>query len=1040
MRYLLAILLAAPAFGVDAYLRDAAYGACRITAATTANPSVVTIANWADCGNPGNGDIVGVYGVIGATGLNVRVNDASDFDNLARVLRNKSGNTFTLEDLAGNPISGAVDGSCAGAASTHAGNCAYIAGGRLGKVIARTLKAGPKMNLDGTGGARTTARASAPYADSANPDYDVFRTDAASYRTNNASLLWGWTHLRAGGTGGAVNAVGGIDCLHNALDWFATGSAPALAYAKWCVDNPDQYMGGLACNQASPHCDATISGQGDYGKQFMRELFQAYTIIKGELTGGQIARFEEYFLNDKPWFKHGIDYTAANHTIQPYTKLRTDTTHGTISGSALGTTITGSGTTFTTQCAVGGNITPYTQYGLPSRITAISSDTSITVEAPIAEGFSAGTHFYCENAWQTGDIGWVGWHKFSSTGPLNGAAEFGDSTNSTGYAASAYYGPIGGFYQDGTQNLAIVRAIADFQAGIVMGDTDNRALLLAQQADAWFMDVSRPYALSLLSPGGWNGTPYWADRCIGVYLEWALQRVNSFTDAENPFPASFFDDVQDYVRWSALPGLFIRPSFYGGPDYFVGKEIRPGFIGMTMAPSSTASQSLQWWIQNANAFQTGAGGNYTDGSTQVLAGYSGTHWLFYEPATTATQPTDLHKFFKSNKATCLSIYSAADCDHKDELNLAMSRSHWSGDGTATIVAFPLTGFANRDHGPPDQGGYVQIFVNKQPMLAGDGVNFLGTGAIDSTATAGRGYPIVDGVSRFVTYPSEVGTPYKWRSGDAGFMHVAGDLTDIYTGAAAVTSMERQVVHLRVAGGPNYVAVRTTGAMSSPKSFRGSTLYNLNGCGTASSTSCISATTDTVQHTQTTTGKKARLHTKLLPISAALTYTTENGSLSNGSFTNGGGQAFRVDVTPSGNVTAIDYIEVHQPCANDTCSAVTPVLGSEDGFDTVDIPDGSHPFRLMLTKDETTIASTSFTLAADRDLVIVGLDAGTYDVTVDGSPVSGCTGLVVASGEHSLHCDDVAAGVVSVAAASAPAATGGVRFVGPVRGTGRVRLQ
>ena len=66
------------------------------------------------------------------------------------------------------------------------------------------------------------------------------------------------------------------------------------------------------------------------------------------------------------------------------------------------------------------------------------------------------------------------------------------------------------------------------------------------------------------------------------------------------------------------------------------------------------------------------------------------------------------------------------------------------------------------------------------------------------------------------------------------------------------------------------------------------------------------------------------------------------------------------------------------------------------------------------------ACPSVTSTATTNYMCIGLSAGTYEVRLGGTPVSGCTSVPVVAGDTTILCENVGAGAITVVQAGAPA--------------------
>jgi hypothetical protein len=72
------------------------------------------------------------------------------------------------------------------------------------------------------------------------------------------------------------------------------------------------------------------------------------------------------------------------------------------------------------------------------------------------------------------------------------------------------------------------------------------------------------------------------------------------------------------------------------------------------------------------------------------------------------------------------------------------------------------------------------------------------------------------------------------------------------------------------------------------------------------------------------------------------------------------------------------------------------------------------------------ACPSVTSTATTNYFCIGLDAGTYEVRLGGTPVGGCTSIPVVAGDNTILCENVGAGAITVVQTGAAADRSGGR--------------
>lgn len=1043
MRYLLAILLAAPVLAQSPYFSTSSVtGFCRITSISTANPAVITIPDNR-CGLS-NGAVVYPAGIRGATAFNIRYNDASDTDNRARKVTNLTGSgpyTFNLTDMANNAISGAVHASCSGAASTHAGNCAYTGSGRISLAAQRTRNSDPVLHWDGPSGTRTLEYADATAGGkntTSNPMRAQILADGNLFVANNASRF-GYEQLNPSGSGqsqsqwqGTANAL--MRCI------LLSDSAACAVVDQSIGDMPDKMMGGTACDIAepTPNCGSTPTPIVDYSLQYGEPAFQAFSHRAAAMSSGRRANFIAFFLGDGPWMRAGHNYTASSLTEVTYTKLRT-TSGGTMSWTTGGSTFTGLGTSFTTQCAVGGIITPYSNFTQGHLITAIPNDLSITLDAPhpySTDGLQYG--FSCQPRWDATKLGALWFWKHMLYNTLNGS---GPGNNGSGYAYSPYYSTSGA--QDGTVNHSLIRTYAMFGLGTVTCPYDPRGCWLATDADEWMQSVALPAALSIWTPDHWNGETYRQDRIFKPILRWVRWRLNSWASINDPLPVTLRAIVARAMMWFNIPRWNQVPTAdyaWQAPDSF---KLNGSMQALSDDRTTLAAQNLQWFLYNVGWYNQGGGVSstrYNYGDSQVHGYGAGAasfnNFLVSEPRTTQTQPGTTAIFNTAHESYCAGIYGASECAtvYPDVRRIAFSRTSWT-DVTSTYVAFNGNGIGYRDHnGDTSLGAYPYIFKNMQPLLGTDGTGMMG---IDGSPYISRGYVLVGSASNLnpATQAAPLNLPMPWSSGSNNFMHVRSNIAVTYKAAAHVSVAERQFFHLK-SGSQDFTAdhafIQTDGT---PMVIKVMNHLNLNGCGTPASTTCVDYDNGlkTFNHTHTDTGAVARLACKVYGISGTMDLVTENGG--NDFRYTGGLVSARIDVqAAAGAVTEHESVTLCRPVAASTGNLPTITPSTSGSFRTFDIAESGSRYFLAFTRGGATASSLAITTAATTPILAAGLTAGTY--YVHGVTAAACQGLVVVAGEQSLFCPSATAGSALIDQIPPSSDIGGKRNGGAVTTGGR----
>jgi hypothetical protein len=102
----------------------------------------------------------------------------------------------------------------------------------------------------------------------------------------------------------------------------------------------------------------------------------------------------------------------------------------------------------------------------------------------------------------------------------------------------------------------------------------------------------------------------------------------------------------------------------------------------------------------------------------------------------------------------------------------------------------------------------------------------------------------------------------------------------------------------------------------------------------------------------------------------------------------------------------------------TSVSITNTYNPDANWFGVEVTD----WTIMHTRGTTLRTSMpSITTSATTDLFVAGLDAGTYEVRLNGTPISGCTAIPVIIGDSTVLCEGVSAGDVTVVQTGSPPA-------------------
>ncbi len=969
---LLIACAASPATAQQVYLRTPDTNYCNVRGASNTTPIRLTVDG--ECGLV-NGSTVVVADVRGNTAANIHLENRGDRANLGRKVANLSGNSFDLLDLNGNPVAGTAHPTCSGVPTTHMGTCAYTGGGRVGLAAVHTVRPHPILYFDGPGGPRTAAMWDpANKANASNPPYARVLANGREYARSYGGR-WGYELVAAQFRGGPT--------IDSALAWKLTGEPALREAALFGLRNPDQLLGSTACDETDKDCRLAVNSIIGFSMYGAVSYYNAYSLMRDQMTPAERAHFIEFFLADLPWSQAGVNYSGVS-LIKPQLKATT----GTVTATQGALTVTGNGTRFNTQVKPGDFIImPGDSYAKPYLIASIESDTQLTVSAPVASatgpGAMANSTWQAAPRWNPSMYGFLWNQKHFIYNPLNGA---GEAPPGSPYPIpSPYLGAYSGFYQVGDHNHSIERGVALYMAGLVTCQDDPRGCLLASLGYEWMHDRALPYALAVWTGFSASNAVYHQQNTTGRILQWAHWTKNSVENAPDPLAGTNIrEQLALWMPFSTIPL---------GPHIPVAEAalIIPGATEMAasltaMADDKTARHSryLHWWLNNVRWYRPGGSINYAYGEQSIgygSGGWAWEHYMLYEPTANPEPIAETtHHFTAANGEMCTAQFGR-NCPPADDVRrFSISRSDWTEQ--STYVAVNSTGWGCREHCSDDLGGYFYIFKNGRPLLATDTGDWFGS-------RAQRGYVQVGPVTNFYRGDLPVGTPTLWTSSSNDHMFVRTELKKAFIPEAGVTSLERQVFHLKK-GGQDYVVDHVKGAFSKPQPVRGWQHYNLDGCGTAKDTGCASINRDSRRavHAQ----PNARLNSRAFAVTSPVAIGTATGSENDGSYPEGAQNSFRWHVCPSADgercdaaSTAAEWVVVHQP-STDPAAGLAEIEVTVNGpFRQVEIFDPAAPKVLAFTAGGQTAPSLLLQTKHEgqAQYLITGLAPGAYRVLHEG---------------------------------------------------------
>lgn len=978
-------------------------GYCTITTVSTAG--VITYDSGGSCA-PVEGQVIFITGVREGNHMHP-VNSRPDTNHRYRKIKtgtlNTGTRTFQVTDMADTDVSMVPPGG----GSAVSGTVGYF-GAMSSAYTIRPEKGG---FWDGPTGTKTLALADA--SRKAGPAYTALNSMVGTYKTWRASNAWGGIDALSSGQGFGERGVGSLSSILKYLADSTDTTARDVAIAD--LKAPEQMIGTASCDETVNNCGLPATTYADYTpSNFALWHALTATLVEGETGWGSAdrERISRLWLNDRCWYEGGLGDTnhCPGQSPGPYNALSwkihssagsPDYTHGTtLAASANTSTVTISGGDFVADGVAVGDIIflPHPSESgssLAYKISAVTS-TTVTTSIPLMSGVSSGQHYAIGRSWTEADMGMA--FQRNHFGP--------------GYQYACgncfYYQPQTGGSLDVTHNLPLVRMMGEMSTGMYAcgSNSDQVGCFAAERSAFWYYHFMYKDAVQM-NAGGYNSTKFF-------YNEWRMHAAhgmiwtyirNWLDGGPNWNISRMLQDMSQQWRHMYYPGRGVGPWMPFTSSITANYYMTPLF-SMYNYPADAESTYAQNHIINI------IGGYDSSHLSYNKATYAWWHYALRDPTiTTATGPTGAGK--RSYNAECKAIWSDSQCDDIGR-TVVSSRTGWtSADSIGQFVAASISASDQVDQNGTSQ---VTLIRNNIPLIWGDvstgyGGASTGTGSILQVGTSGMPAN---------SYPNPGTVTAPWISTGTSHTFARAVLTGVYSGVN-VTAAERQWARVG-----NVFLVHDYVTTSSGQTSRARYHLSINGCGTVSSSSCItlSQASRTIASAypsgSPTAGMLARA-VEFSPNTVAL--VTEGGTDTNFSYTGGAGLSGRVILCSSTDGAT---------CANRTSHEAAMVMETSNG--TGSIPAvatstaGSHrimeiasatPTVVALTAGGTTSTSVSFatTHASTGNYLVAGLPSGTFTATRNGSAVSGSPFTVV-DGENSIFFTS-ASGTIAIASTTAP---------------------
>jgi len=857
----------------------------------------------------------------------------------------------------------------------------------------------------------------------------------------------------------ASNFGNGFNC---ALQWVAEGapdlandSAGYLACAIASITNvEDINLGAFLCDQTSGDCGAYFANT-DYLSYYDSWIAQIYSIVRDKLTSAQITTFNNKIWNDNSSSNNGLGLNGnpSGTCNQPVLKGGTP-----VLGSASGTitthswfsyyygggtptlaqtlTVTGSGTHFKTDVVVGDVI-----YGV-GHVASITSDTSLQLDAPAANdltnqplnaatpGGSAGLGGGVVAGWVDSNnvCGLVWYLKHHGYSPAVGTGTYTNSYPQGGGGG----GTPGGGPMD--FNLIITKLAGFIPLALATAADDARAQTAITQYFNFFYDYT--WAEARQESGGFYrpNAGYTTGRDDWMMPQILLALTNSVPSYNNAgllgdwvsgvMPFMYMASINDQLGGQVMPW-----NGSSGNGYFA---LRAAVMTAALYPGSAAASQVNYWQKTTRGdYSTSAnpsGGNaYTQGNNGTNAGML---FIYTDPSNAGTSPSSLNTQYifdetdinpnggpSASATTCTSTFYSIINGQDCRLTYWVSRTGFAGTDSILFQQVPF--WDGQDH--QDTGGLtgMALSIYRQGFLLAGDSEFGDCYIINSPACPqGRavisiggnsGWPVANGAQGWAnpeirwagSHPTGV------SSNKYAYSMFEGNLQ--YT--ATVTHALREVAHLK-GGSQDYVVVHDYVSVPSGTTiesnwplFLGPDYY-FSRSGTVTATSWASSKQAQVVVTN------ASLIMQAVPVAGANSLAAIDAGVGSNGFarleqlcasTNGS--------TCNSSATSMESIVVLKPA--NTTSPSMPALTQlpASGAAVVQIADTSAPKVAAFVTGASTVTSLSFTSthSGTAQYVIAGLTAGTYNVTVGGSTVSGSP-FTVNSGDNTLYFESTSGAV------------------------------
>lgn len=779
-----------------------------------------------------------------------------------------------------------------------------------------------------------------------------------------------------------------------ALRYYITRDGADLTIAKQVILNPligvSQYA---ACGMGIDYCaiaSGDIRNDTDWGRFSLELIAKTYELLDslGQITAGEKSTFLEMLWASKK--------DAGGCSYQSTSSLT-----GTLSKIASSSTVTGSGTLFTSELVVNQIIVPSNRLNENTALQVLSivSDTEITV-GPASRlgglGFSwSGISALKIAPWASGNCGLFQITRAHNAGGMGvvGVDAFGASVDQS----TPYY------------NLATTQMWATILAGAAMVNDDSRARLALEEAvnTTWHQQLAVP-----LSLGGFlMGSAY------GPWRSWMYKGI-----VENLRRWGYPDLRGD---WTEAFASFVPWSWSGDPLSSGSWHTHHGDAALQMTAPNVSSwpdyaAGSPWMAHYKSFVKAACGGTVTSGClANNNYGINSMRW--YDPTLADVNFSSLPLArvepggTTADKSLCVGAFL---CQASPAFSFAVSRSGWTGShgsGADARIQFSGGGGVVGDHDVPSAGlywiGLGTAVQNGHPLMSGSDAS---TGTLGKAVTSERANTFRLGAHAYrnPNFLANMLTSRMDRYSDPNtttHLHVRSDAKGDFT--PEPTTAYRDMLHARNAG-LVFIRTSTVGLAGTAEIYTHLTQKTRTTCGGAACTGGGATISSVVR------SENAGLSHFMEILTVYPDASKRGRKVFESSYAAGAGYTERLRVCATTddvncNTSATELAAIDVLALDETLTSAASITAS--GFEGVyAVSSGGSVAALFATSPQ---SSASFTLPGTADVFVSDLTPGTYNVVRDSTVV--CAGLVVTSTSGSLWCASVSSGTITVTTGGAP---------------------